>query len=511
MKRDTIVVLDFGSQYTQLIARRVRELSVYSEILPYTIPFAELKKRKVKGIILSGGPASVSDHQAPRCTTDILELGVPVLGICYGLQFIASAFGSHVTPVTDREFGRVMLTVDDDLDLFAHVKSPTTVWMSHGDRVMELPPRFDRLAHTDNSPFAAIGWRDRTLYGIQFHPEVSHTEQGLTILRNFVIEICKTRGDWTPSSFISETIERMRETIGGEKVICGISGGVDSSVTAVLLHRAIGDRLTGIFVDNGLLREDEAHEVLSNLEGLGLKISAVQAEDRFLTALKGLTDPEEKRKAIGRTFIDVFQEEAKRLGGAAYLAQGTLYPDRIESSPVAGPSATIKTHHNVGALPPTMPFCLIEPLRDLFKDEVRHVGDALGLPHILTHRHPFPGPGLGVRILGEVTRNNLILLRQADRIMIEEIRSSGLYNRIWQAFCVLLPVQTVGVMGDRRTYEHVIVIRAVTSLDGMTADWFRFPDDVLAKISTRLVNEIDGINRVVYDITTKPPATIEWE
>ena len=525
---DKIIILDFGSQYTQLICRRVRELQVYCEILPCETPASALvgaglkPAPTVKGLILSGGPSSVYDKKAPLYDGKIFDLGIPILGICYGLQVMAHLFKGEVRKAWKREYGRATLTIDDVSDLFKEIPlNPPLikgekggfieVWMSHGDVVERLPSGFEPIGHSDNSPYAAIRDPKRKLYGIQFHPEVSHTPQGREILRNFLFNICQCKGDWTISSFIENSVSRIREEVGDQKVICGLSGGVDSSVTALLLHRAIGDRLIPIFVDTGLLRKGEGDRVIANFTLLIDNLQLVNAQERFIKALSGVTDPEEKRKIIGETFIRVFEEEAERIGGIPYLAQGTLYPDRIESRSVQGPSSTIKTHHNVGGLPSSMKFKLIEPLGDLFKDEVREVARELGLPNEILGRHPFPGPGLAVRILGEVTEDRLETLKEADSIYLEEIEKANLYDQIWQAFSVLLPVKSVGVMGDFRSYENVIALRAVTSQDGMTADWFEFPSEVLKRISNRITNEVRGVNRVVYDITSKPPATIEWE
>ena len=508
---EKIVVLDFGSQYTQLIARRIREQGVYCEILPYHISVARLQALAPKGLILSGGPSSVYEPDAPSVTPALFELGVPVLGICYGMQLMAHLYGGRVLPTQEREYGRAELFIDDPSDLFNGLGKKLLVWMSHGDQVLTLPPDFVPIAHTESSPFAAIRHRTRPLYAVQFHPEVVHTSRGVEILRNFVLRICGIAPTWTMASFVEMAIERIRREVGKARVLCALSGGVDSSVTALLVHRAVGSRLISIFVDNGLLRKGEAEEVLKTFQQLGLHVVFVDGKRRFLERLKGITDPEEKRRIIGAEFIAIFEEEAQKLGGIDYLAQGTLYPDVIESVQVKGPSATIKTHHNVGGLPSTMPFRLIEPLRELFKDEVRRLGKGLGLPDGILQRQPFPGPGLAVRILGEVTEERLDMLREADAIVEEEVRKAGLYETLWQAFAVLLPVRSVGVMGDLRTYEYVIAVRAVESQDGMTADWARLPDDLLATIANRIVNEVKGVNRVVYDITSKPPGTIEWE
>ncbi len=509
---DTILILDFGSQTTQLIARRVRECRVYCEILPCTAPIQLIRQCSPKGIILSGSPASVYDRDAPLLDREVLALERPVLGICYGMQVLAHLLGGKVDAAQAREYGRAELRIDDASDLLAGLGPETIAWMSHGDRILALPPEWAAIAHTENAPSAAMRHRSRPWYAVQFHPEVIHTPKGRQILENFVLRICGCSPTWTMRSFIEKAVEGIREKVGGERVLCALSGGVDSSVAALLVHRAIGDRLVSVFVDNGLLRRGEAASVLRTFrEHLKLQVVAVDASDQFLRALKGVTDPEEKRKIIGAEFIQVFEEEARRLGRFEFLAQGTLYPDVIESQQVRGPSATIKTHHNVGGLPGTMTFRLIEPLRDLFKDEVREVGKDLGLPETILWRHPFPGPGLAVRVLGEVTEECLDILRAADAIVDEELRRAGLYRGLWQGFAVLLPVKSVGVMGDARTYENVVGLRAVTSEDGMTADWARIPFEVLGLISNRIINEVRGVNRVVYDISSKPPSTIEWE
>jgi GMP synthase (glutamine-hydrolysing) len=508
----TIVVLDFGSQFTQLIARRLRELSVYAEILPFDTPVATIKARAPVGIILSGGPKSVSDAGAPHCDPAVYDAGVPVLGICYGMQLMTHALGGEVAPAPHREFGLATIRIEPDAPLFASVPDDLRVWASHGDFVKAVPAGFTVTATSANAPVAAMAAADRGLYALLFHPEVAHTDHGLDILRNFAYDVCGCTGDWTMRSFVEEATARIREQVGADgRVVCGLSGGVDSTVAAVLIHRAIGERLTCIFVDNGVMRQDEGEQIRQRFERLALPLVFVDASDLFLTRLAGVTDPEQKRKTIGATFIDVFETEAARLGSFDFLAQGTLYPDVIESVSVVGPSAPIKSHHNVGGLPERMRFKLVEPLRLLFKDEVRKVGEELGLDAGFVWRQPFPGPGLAVRILGEVTHSRLTLLRRADHIVAEEIKQAGWYRRVWQSFAVLLPVQSVGVMGDARTYEHTIAIRAVESRDGMTADWARLPHEVLATISSRIVNEVKGINRVVYDISSKPPSTIEWE
>ncbi|MBN1348854.1 glutamine-hydrolyzing GMP synthase [candidate division KSB1 bacterium] len=509
---ESILILDFGSQYTQLIARRVRELNVYSIIKPYNITLEEIEALSPRGIILSGGPASVYAADAPKVDPRLFEQKIPVLGICYGLQLMAHLLGGSVIKAAEREYGHATLAVIQPDALFEDTGTSFRVWMSHGDKLLKLPPGFETIARTQNSPLAAIRNEASRFYGLQFHPEVAHTEKGTGILRNFIYKICGCRGLWTPKSFITRAIEDIRARAGDSHVICALSGGVDSSVAAILVHRAIGNNLTCIFVDNGLLRLNESAEVKTVFEAhFHLNFRYVDASERFLRELKGVVSPEIKRKIIGEQFIRVFEKEASAVGGAQFLVQGTLYPDVIESVSVKGPSATIKTHHNVGGLPEAMHLDLIEPLRELFKDEVRKVGAELDIPPKILGRHPFPGPGLAVRILGEITPDRLKILRQADAIFIEELKRSGYYDKVWQAFAVFLPVQTVGVMGDERTYEAVIALRAVTSQDGMTADWARLPHDLLAHVSSRIINEVKGINRVVYDISSKPPSTIEWE
>jgi GMP synthase (glutamine-hydrolysing) len=507
----TIVVLDFGSQYTQLIARRLRELSVYSEVLPFGTPADALARRAPVGIILSGGPRSVSEPGAPRIDPGVLSLGIPTLGICYGMQLMTDVLGGRVEPAPQREYGHAVVTVAEPEPLFRGLPGSLRVWASHGDLVAAPPPGFEVVATSANAPIAAFQQVSRRLYGLLFHPEVVHTERGEDILRHFAIDVCGCRGDWTMASFVDESVERIRASVGQGRVVCGLSGGVDSTVAAMLIHKAIGDRLTCIFVDNGLLRLDEATQVRTRFERLRLPLDFVDATAQFLSRLENVTDPETKRKVIGATFIDVFEQRARELGGFEFLAQGTLYPDVIESVSVVGPSAAIKSHHNVGGLPERMHFKLVEPLRALFKDEVREVGKALGLDDEFVWRQPFPGPGLAVRLLGPITPERLDLLRRADAIVADEIRKAGWYRRLWQSFAVLLPVQSVGVMGDERTYEYTVAIRAVESRDGMTADWARLPHDLLAAISSRIVNSVRGINRVVYDISSKPPSTIEWE
>lgn len=510
---ETILVLDFGSQYTQLITRKIRELGVYSEIVRYDIPAEAIRKRAPRGIILSGGPASVFEPDAPHPAPELFDLGYPILGICYGLQLLAHYFGGQVASAAHREYGPAKLQIADPGDLFASLGDEIDVWMSHGDRVEALPAQFQRLAYTTNAPYAAIAWPEKKLYALQFHPEVAHTPQGKEILRHFVFDICGCTGSWTAANFIETTIAQTRALVGTSDAICALSGGVDSAVAAALVYRAIGKRLHCVFVDTGLLRRNEASDVITRFGAYFQQaFRAIDASDRFFNELEGVTDPEEKRRRIGHAFIEVFEEVAAQIEGVKFLVQGTLYPDLIESvSPHGGPSAKIKTHHNVGGLPAKLALRLIEPLRELFKDEVRQIGAALGLPAEMLQRHPFPGPGLAVRILGEVTRERVRILQAADAIFIEALRKAGWYDRVWQAFAVLLPVSTVGVMGDKRTYENVVALRAVTSTDGMTADWGRLPADLLAEVSNRIINEVQGINRVVYDISSKPPATIEWE
>ncbi|HBK78169.1 MAG TPA: GMP synthase (glutamine-hydrolyzing) [Nitrospinae bacterium] len=510
--REQLLILDFGSQYTQLIARRARELGVYCEIHPCTAPWEGLIGPETRGVILSGGPSSVYDEDAPLVDAALFRKDIPVLGICYGMQVMTHLLGGRVGAVREREYGRAEIVVDEAEGIFEGSPGRETVWMSHGDSIEEPPPGFRPLAHSNGSPVAAMASEDGRLHGIQFHPEVVHTPRGKEILKNFVTGVCGFAGDWTMRSFIEESIERVRERVGDARVLCGLSGGVDSSVAAMLVHRAIGDRLTCVFVDNGLLRKGEADEVTRTFgRRLEVNLCAVDAADEFLGALAGVTDPEQKRKRIGETFIRVFEREAKKLGDFRFLAQGTLYPDVIESKSVKGPSAVIKSHHNVGGLPEHMDFELLEPLRELFKDEVRAAGEELGLPRDILWRHPFPGPGLAVRILGEVTRERADTLREADAIFIATLREMGWYDKVWQAFAVLLPVNTVGVMGDARTYENALALRAVDSQDGMTADWSRLPHDLLDAASRRIISEVRGVNRVVYDISSKPPGTIEWE
>jgi GMP synthase (glutamine-hydrolysing) len=509
---ETILILDFGSQYTQLIARRVREIGVFSEILPYNIDLNIVAQKHIKGIILSGGPSSVYEDHAPRISPEIFNFNLPVLGICYGLQLIVDLLGGNVLPSKKREYGYAELSLGCNSPLFLNMTPKSTVWMSHGDKVAQLSSELKSIAHTASSPFAAVQHIQKPIYGLQFHPEVKHTSEGKRLLQNFCFEVCGCKADWSPGSFIKESIKSIHEEVGNKQVICGLSGGVDSSVVAVLLDKAIGSRLQCIFVDTGLLRYKEAKTVQTVFNrNFNMNLMCINKKNLFLNELTNIVQPEQKRKIIGKLFIDVFEAEAKKLGNFDYLAQGTLYPDIIESISVKGPSATIKSHHNVGGLPEKMNFKLIEPLKELFKDEVREVGKQLGLPDEIIQRHPFPGPGLAVRIPGEITEQKVELLQKADEIYISELKNSKLYNKIWQAFAVLLPVQSVGVMGDERTYENTLVLRAVTSTDGMTADWFNMPYDILAKISNRIINEIEGINRVVYDVSSKPPATIEWE
>jgi GMP synthase (glutamine-hydrolysing) len=511
-----IVVLDFGGQYTQLIARRVRELHVYCEIHPFDVPLEVLRRLKPEGIILSGGPASVYDADAPQVGAPVLEMlssgEPPVLGICYGMGILNLAFGGEVKRSARKEYGPADIRITRMDPLLALGGRSTRVWMSHGDAMVGIPESFETLATSDNSPYAAFRHRERPIYGVQFHPEVTHTADGREILKNFVYRVCDAKPDWTMENFVDTWVPRIRERVGSRRVICGLSGGVDSAVVAALIHRAIGDRLTCIFVDNGLLRSGEAEQVAAIFrDRMELPVRVVDAAARFVKNLRDVEDPEKKRRIIGLTFIEVFEEEARKIPDADFLAQGTLYPDVIESVSVRGPSATIKSHHNVGGLPERMRMELLEPLRELFKDEVRALGRVLGVPDEIVGRQPFPGPGLAIRIIGAVDEESLRIVRAADVIVQEEIRAADLYDRLWQAFAVLLPVKTVGVMGDERTYENVIAIRAVQSTDGMTADWARLPDDVLARLSTRIINEVVGVNRVVYDISSKPPATIEWE
>ena len=512
MHEDKILVLDFGSQYTQLIARRIREGKVYSEIFPFNASIEKIRDFNPRGIVLSGGPSSVYEEGAPIPDMKIFQLGIPILGICYGMQLMAHALSGKVAKAAKREFGQAELSVDNDADLLQGISQQTKVWMSHGDRIERMPEGFSVIGHTANSPVAVMADSAKKLFALQFHPEVVHTIEGIRILNNFVFAICGCNPTWEMSSFIDWSIADIRSKVNGKKVICALSGGVDSSVVALLVHRAIADNLTCIFVDNGLLRKGEAEKVRKTFgDHFHIKLLYVDARERFLEKLKDITEPEKKRKIIGNEFIAVFEEEAKKIKDAEYLAQGTLYPDVIESVSFKGPSAVIKSHHNVGGLPEVMKLRLIEPLRELFKDEVRILGQELGLPEEICWRQPFPGPGLAIRCIGEITGKRLDILRESDAIVLEEIKSAGLYKAIWQAFAVILPIKSVGVMGDERTYESVVAVRAVTSLDGMTADWAKIPYEVLGKISNRIINEVKGVNRVVFDITSKPPGTIEWE
>lgn len=510
--KENILIIDFGSQYTQLITRRVREANVYSEIFPHTISTEKVTEINPSGIILSGGPMSVYDKDAPQLDPSILKLNIPVLGICYGLQIICKEFDGAVEPASDREYGKALLQVSGESYLFEDIKKESAVWMSHGDYLTKIPQGFSVTGKSDHSPICAISNSEKNIYGVQFHPEVNHTEEGRKIISNFLFKICRCKGDWTPKNFIEESIKKIKKSVAGENAICALSGGVDSTVAAVLVQKAIGDKLLCIHIDTGMMRKNESQLIAKMFaDNLHLNIVNIDASDKFLNNLNGISDPEMKRRIIGNTFIEVFEEEAKKYKDAGFLVQGTLYPDVIESVQVKGVSATIKTHHNVGGLPEKMNLKLIEPFRELFKDEVRNVGRELNIPEELIERHPFPGPGLAVRILGDITKSKLDILREADDIFISEIKTAGIYNEIWQAFAVLLPISTVGVMGDTRTYENVLALRAVTSVDGMTANWYNFNHDFLTLVSNKIINKVRGINRVVYDVSSKPPATIEWE
>ncbi|MDD4980613.1 MAG: glutamine-hydrolyzing GMP synthase [Candidatus Omnitrophica bacterium] len=513
MGRQVILILDFGSQYTQLIARRVRENKVFSKIIPYNTSAKEIAAIAPKGLILSGSPLSVVEKKGRYPDKGIFKLGVPILGICYGMQVITEVLGGKVKHTKEREYGKTELFIDDNRDLFSGLPGNLTCWASHGDYVSKLPPGFHAVAHTGNAPIAAMGNRRMKVFAVQFHPEVTHTDRGSQILGNFLFKVCGCLGRWTMQSFVRESIDNIKKTIGKDKVVLGLSGGVDSSVAALLIHKAIGRRLRCIFIDNGLLRKDEPQQVKKIFRTIyHLNLGYVDRGKRFLKRLEGITDPEEKRKIIGDEFVKVFEEEAAKVKGSKFLGQGTLYPDVIESISVTGaPSSKIKTHHNVGGLPSRMKLKLIEPLRDLFKDEVRRIAMELGMPNAIIYRQPFPGPGLAIRIIGEVTPARLNLLREVDRRVVEEVKNANLYEQLWQSFAILLPIKSVGVMGDERTYENVVALRCVSSFDGMTADWVKLPYEVLEKISNRIINEVKGVNRVVYDISSKPPATIEWE
>jgi GMP synthase (glutamine-hydrolysing) len=507
-----VLVLDFGSQYTQLIARKIRELGVYSKIFPFSIPLALIKKEAPAAIVLSGGPQSVYEPNAPLPSKEIFQLGIPVLGVCYGVQLMAYVLGGKVVPSSEREYGFAFLKILDRKGLLSGIQDRGQVWMSHGDKVEEVPPGFLITARTASSPVAVMELREKKIFGVQFHPEVIHTTQGKRVLANFLFKISGLKPEWSMSSFVEKKTEEIREVVGNKKIICGLSGGVDSLVTSLIVHRAVNDNLFCIFVDNGLLRKGQYDELMKKFrDKLDLNVIGVDASEIFLERLRKVASPEKKRKIIGETFIQIFEEQSKEIGRIDFLAQGTIYPDVIESNPVKGPSSTIKSHHNVGGLPSWLPFKLVEPLKELFKDEVRALAWELGVDRNFILQHPFPGPGLAVRVIGEVTRERLDTLREADEILLQEIRRAGLYHKLWQAFAVLLPVKSVGVMGDQRTYQRVVVVRLVQSVDGMTANWFPASPQLLSRISTRIVNEVKGVNRVVYDITTKPPGTIEWE
>jgi GMP synthase (glutamine-hydrolysing) len=510
--KEIIIILDFGSQYTQLIARKIRELGVYCEIFPYNLPLQDIVSLKPKGIVLSGGPRSVNETDAPVCDRGIFTSGYPILGICYGLQLISKMFGGKVEKSTKREYGKAHIFIEKKDKLLDGIKDGDVVWMSHQDKVLKLPKGFETIAYSDNSPHAVIKSKDGNFFGVQFHPEVHHTPKGKRILKNFLYRICGTKGLYSPKSFVELATERIRNAVGNGKVVCGLSGGVDSSVVAALIHKAIGSNLHCVFVNNGVLRKNEAEEVIEAFKDkLHVNLKYVDASDLFLDALKGIRDPERKRKIIGKLFIHIFEEESRKIGNVQYLAQGTLYPDVIESTSFKGPSAVIKSHHNVGGLPRRMKLKLLEPLRELFKDEGRIVGKELGLPDNLVYRQPFPGPGLAIRIIGDVTNERLHILKEADSIVRDEVERNDRYRHIWQSFAILIPVKTVGVMGDERTYANVIALRIVESEDAMTADWARLPYVVLDNIARRIINEVHGVNRVVYDISSKPPSTIEWE
>jgi GMP synthase (glutamine-hydrolysing) len=509
---NTILVIDFGSQYTQLIARRIREQKVKSIIYPFDTPISKIKELKPIGVILSGGPTSVYDENSPQITDELFRLNIPILGICYGMQLIAKYFNGKVEPADNREYGKAKLEILRESRILKDIVNNSTIWMSHGDYITKIPQDFIVEGKSENSPVCAISNQELDIYGLQFHPEVAHTEFGETIIKNFLFDICNCKADWTPANFVDESVNEIRKKVKDSRVVCALSGGVDSSVAAVLLQKAIGENLICVHVDNGLMRKNESENVVKMFrDNYNLNIIHVDASKLFLEKLKGIFDPEKKRKIIGNTFIEVFEEEAKKFGNAEYLVQGTLYPDVIESASHGSAAHTIKTHHNVGGLPDIMKLKLIEPFRELFKDEVREIGELLGLPHEFVHRHPFPGPGLAVRVLGDINEKRLNLLKNVDDIFIKGLKEYNLYYKIWQAFAVLLPVQTVGVMGDARTYELVVALRAVTSTDGMTADWYRFDNEFLEYISNKIIREVSGINRVVYDISSKPPSTIEWE